>query len=70
MATATVGVTEKLLLTVPEAVARAGIPRSRLYVELAAGRIRSIKVGRARRIPAAALEEWVSRLVEEQALAS
>jgi hypothetical protein len=34
-----VPVSEKLLLSVPEACARVGLPRSRMYVELAAGRI-------------------------------
>ncbi len=66
MATASVDVANKLLLTVPEACARAGIPRSRLYQEIAAGRCFSIKVGRSRRIPATALEDYVRRLIEEQ----
>jgi excisionase family DNA binding protein len=69
-ARAMVPVTERLLLTVPEACARAGIPRSRLYLEIAAGHIRSVKIGRLRRIPASALEEWVIQLVGEQTLAS
>ncbi len=62
----TVPVAEKLLLTVAEACARAGLPRSRIYVELAAGRIFSVKVGRSRRIPASALEAFVGRLIAEQ----
>lgn len=69
MATASVAVTEKLLLTIPEAVARVGIPRSRLYLEIAAGRISSVKIGRSRRISASALEAYVARICEEQGAA-
>ncbi len=63
---AAVPVSEKRLLSVPEACARVGLPRSRMYVELAAGRIFSVKVGRSRRVPAQALEAFVARLIAEQ----
>jgi excisionase family DNA binding protein len=44
-----------------------GLGRSRIYVELQAGRLRSIKVGSRRLIPNAALEQWIAeRLAETQ----
>jgi excisionase family DNA binding protein len=49
----------KVLLT-PEAAADAlSLSRSTVYLELAAGRLESIRVGRARRIPADAIEDWL-----------
>jgi len=54
----------KLLLTVPEAAARMGIGRSLLYSLVMRGEIRSVTIGRARRIPAAALDEFVAELQE------
>ncbi len=58
---------EKKLLTVAEAAFVTGCSRSLLYLKLMSGEIPSIKIGRARRIPIAALDEWVARQVEEQA---
>ncbi len=49
----------KLLLPVDEAAALASIGRSKFYELLAAGTIESVKVGRRRLIPQAALEEFV-----------
>lgn len=67
MATQTLAsVPERLMYTVPEAVQRVGLPRTRVYAAIAAGDIFSVKVGRSRRIPARALEEYVARLCEEQ----
>jgi len=48
------------LLSVDEAARHLGIGRSALYSELAAGRLRSLKVGRRRLIPSSALAEFVS----------
>jgi excisionase family DNA binding protein len=48
------------LLSVDEAAAMLGIGRSRLYAELQAGRCRSIRVGRRRLIPAAAITEFIA----------
>jgi excisionase family DNA binding protein len=50
-----------LLLTVPEASRILGIGRSRLYELLATGEIPSLRIGRLRRIPYAALQGWVAR---------
>jgi len=49
------------LYSVAEAARLLSIGRSALYGELAAGRLRSLKVGRRRLVPAGALAEFVAR---------
>ncbi len=49
------------LLSVAEAARLLSIGRSALYGELAAGRLRSMKVGRRRLVPSGAIAEYVSR---------
>ncbi|MEW2444691.1 excisionase family DNA-binding protein [Micromonospora marina] len=44
------------------AARRIGVGRSKLFELLAAGEIESVKVGRARLVPEAALVEYVDRL--------
>ena len=56
---------EKLLLRVDEAAERLGLSRSFLYELLAAGRLRGVKIGAARRIPASELERFVETLKGE-----
>ncbi|GAA0270833.1 hypothetical protein GCM10010302_05480 [Streptomyces polychromogenes] len=55
------------LLTVPEAMARLKIGRSALYNLLRTRRLASVTIGRARRIPAQALGDYVQRHLEEAA---
>jgi excisionase family DNA binding protein len=57
---------ERLLLSVDEAAHRLSIGRSLLYELLAAGEIRSIHVGRLRRVPIAALTDYINRQAPEQ----
>ena len=57
----------RLLLRVPEAAARLGLGRSTVYELIQAREISVIRIGKAVRIPAAALEAWVERQVAEQA---
>ena len=45
-----------------EAAARMGISRSRLYVELAAGRIKAKKLGTATLVPAVEIDRWLAEL--------
>jgi excisionase family DNA binding protein len=52
----------KRLLTVDEAAERLGIGRSHAYVYVLRGDLESIKLGRSRRIPAEAIEEFVKKL--------
>lgn len=57
--------TESLLFTVSQASDRLELGRSLVYKLVMKGEIASIKVGRARRIPAAALDQFVvERLAE------
>jgi excisionase family DNA binding protein len=48
------------LLSVDEACAALGLGRSRVYGEMGAGRLRTIKVGRRRLVPAAAVAEFIA----------
>ena len=59
----------KLLLTVPEAAETLAISRSKLYELLAAGVVRSVRIGGSRRVPFEALETYVASLLEEEASA-
>jgi len=54
----------RLLLTIPEAAEHLGIGRSLLYVLVMRREVRSVTIGRARRIPVAALDEFVAQLQE------
>lgn len=53
---------ERLLLRVDEAAASLGIAPSRVWAMIANGQIRSVQLGRSRRIPADALREFVEAL--------
>ncbi|MBA3744283.1 MAG: helix-turn-helix domain-containing protein [Sporichthya sp.] len=53
------------LLTVPEAMAALRLSRTTLYELIRTREIRTVKVGRCRRIPAIALVEYVDRLLEQ-----
>jgi excisionase family DNA binding protein len=54
----------KLLLTVEEAAEAMSLGRTLMYQLIKDRQVRSIKVGRTRRIPTAALHEYVRRLSE------
>ena len=52
---------DRLLFTVTEAAAKLGLGRSLVYNLIMSGQIDSISIGRARRIPASALSEFIER---------
>ena len=57
-----------ILLVRPEDAARAlGVGRTKVYELMRSGALRSVRVGDLRRIPVAALDEFVTRLEEEAA---
>lgn len=58
---------EQQLLTVPEVMAILRLGRCTVYDLIRSGRLESIKVGRSRRIPAAAIDAFVCQLREEAA---
>ena len=55
---------EKLLLTVVEAAQRIGLGRTFTYDLIRRGQLRSLKIGGARRVAVADIEEFVLRLRE------
>jgi len=55
----------KKLLNVNEAASALGLGRSLVYTLVATGEITSIKIGRSRRIPISAIDEFIARRVEE-----
>lgn len=50
---------DKLLLTTDEAAQMLAIGRTKLYELISLGEIPTVRVGRAVRVPASALTEWV-----------
>ena len=56
---------EKLLLTIPEAADRLGVGRSYLYDLLRRGEIVGVHLGRSRRVPAKALEDFAEAKIAE-----
>lgn len=52
----------RLLLTVEEAADRLGIGRTLAYALIAAGVLESVHIGRLRRVPTDALDDYVRRL--------
>ena len=56
---------EKLLLTVGEAADRLGVGRSFLYQLIQRGELQSLKLGRARRVPLRALDEFVDKRLKD-----
>jgi len=51
-----------MLLSVDEAARRVGLGRSKFYSELRAGRVATVRIGRARRVSVKALERFVAQL--------
>jgi len=50
----------RLLLRPEEGAEAIGVSRARFYELLAEGRIKSIKIGRSRRIPIAEINSWIA----------
>lgn len=55
----------QLLFTPEHAAHKLDVGRTTVYALMAAGQLQSVKIGRCRRIPAAALEAYVNRLVKD-----
>lgn len=56
---------DEILLSVGEAARRLGIGRSLLYRLILEGHVLSVKIGRSRRIPVWALEDYVKMKLSE-----
>lgn len=52
----------RLLIDVAEAAHLLSLSRSQVYIEMTAGRLASVKVGRRRLVPRAALEQFIASL--------
>lgn len=57
--------TDDLLLTVPETMARLRLSRWMVYNLIRTGQLETVTIGRCRRVPRAALDEFVTRLRTE-----
>jgi excisionase family DNA binding protein len=57
---------DKLLLTVEEAARVLSLGRTFFYDLVMRGRVGSVKIGNARRIPISALQTYVQDLIEQQ----
>jgi excisionase family DNA binding protein len=56
----------QLLFRPEQAAAKLATGRTTVYALLASGELQSVKIGRCRRIPAAALEAYVAKLKSAQ----
>jgi excisionase family DNA binding protein len=54
----------QLLFTPEHAGAKLDMGRTSVYALMASGELQSVKIGRSRRIPAAALEAYVAKLMQ------
>ncbi|MDG4818256.1 helix-turn-helix domain-containing protein [Micromonospora sp. WMMD956] len=55
----------KALYTIPEAMDLLSLSRTVIYEQIRSGRLRSVVQGRARRVPAGAIAEYVALLERE-----
>jgi excisionase family DNA binding protein len=65
MADAVLDDEQRLLLTPEEAARRLAIGRTTVYELLSSGALRSVQIGRCRRVPVSALSAYVERLVDQ-----
>lgn len=56
--------TDRVLYDVAAVQRVTGLGRSKIFEEIAAGRLASVQVGRRRMVTRAQLEAWVAQLVE------
>ncbi|MGH3972430.1 MAG: excisionase family DNA-binding protein [Pseudonocardiaceae bacterium] len=56
-------ISERVLLTIEEAAEQLGIGRTLMYKLISNGEIESIHIGRLRRVPTAAIQNYAHRLI-------
>lgn len=54
------------LLTVKQVAARLAIGRTTVYELIGRQEIRTIKIGRARRVPESAIDQWIARQLNSE----
>ena len=57
---------ETLLLTIPAAASRLSLGRSKTYELIEEGLLPVVRIGRAVRVPASGVQQFVERLLAEQ----
>lgn len=55
----------RLVLTIEEAARRLGIGRTTMYALIKNGDIRTVTIGRLRRVPVRCLDDYVSNLLDQ-----
>jgi excisionase family DNA binding protein len=58
---------QRLLYTTDNAGAILGVGRTTIYQLIQSGELKSVKIGRSRRIPAAALQDYINKLTGDAA---
>ena len=58
---------DELLIPIEEAARRIGVGRSHFYEMLRRGEIVSVRLGRSRRVPVSALEDFVQQKLQSDA---
>lgn len=53
---------QQQLLTVEQVAERSQVGRTKVYALIRDGEIKSVKIGRLRRVPVSAVDEWISNL--------
>lgn len=56
----------ELLVSAEEAASRLSLGRTTVYALIASGRLRSVRIGRLRRVPIVALNEFVERIATQE----
>lgn len=56
----------RVLLNIDEAAQQLGIGRTKTYALIKSGDLESVQIGRLRRVPRSAIDEYAARLVAEQ----
>ena len=59
-------VPERLAVTVSEAASMLGVSRAKLYPLITSGEIRSLKIGKCRRVPVREIESFIDRQFESE----
>ncbi len=53
----------RMLLNTCEVAERLGVSRTKVYELMAGGTLRPVRIGRSRRVPLAALDEFIEELI-------
>ncbi|WBB95280.1 helix-turn-helix domain-containing protein [Solwaraspora sp. WMMA2080] len=57
---------DRMVLTIEEAAQRLGVGRTTMYALVMNGEIRSVTIGRLRRVPVRCLDDYVTALLGDQ----